>query len=770
MKKIISVAICIVASLSMLEAQNITGVVKGYESNDKTEALGFASVHWAGTSIGTTADDKGRFSIPMTKESKMLVASFIGYQSDTTKISGNKAVEFTLSPDGKNIESVVVKSRRRGNVVSNNMTAKTEIINYAGLCKMACCNLAESFENSAAVTVGYSDAISGARQIKMLGLSGIYTQMLDENRPVMRGLSSPFGLGYIPGMWLESIQVSKGVSSVINGTEALAGQINVEHRKPDNDKPLFVNAYFDSELRSELNVVSSLRLNNKLSTEILAHGSINPLRLDHNNDGFLDSPTSEQLNFGNRWLYIADNGIQMRAGLRFVREERKGGQMDFRSWDRGTTAAYGSQIDVKNFNAYYKIGIPLTGMEDPNHDHAEHEGEPHTEKSSNLAFVADYNFHQMDAYFGLKDYNGMENSVLFNAMYDVRFSAKNHLVLGASYRMDNYNELLFDQYSTGKTAGGAYMLNQKTFNLGRQESVAGIFGEYTFTLPDKLSVIVGLREDYNNLYKKWLFTPRGHIRWDIAPWITFRASGGRGFRSANMITDNIGMLATGRQIVIQPNINTLEDGWTYGGSFISTFPLFSDDKATLSLDFFRSQFTNQVIADQEQNSGQFILYNLDGVSYTNTFQVDFSVMPLERFSIFATYRWNDPKVTLRKFGEVQKPLVDKFKALLNLQYATRFNKWTFDVTAQLNGQSRLPVQDGVMQNIDYSPVYPMFFAQVTRKFRKVDVYLGCENIGNYRQKDPVIGWADPFSEQFNSSVVWGPLMGRKFYAGLRFTL
>jgi len=652
------------------------------------------------------------------------------------------------------LNEVVYSAAREGNYISKVRPIKTEVITNAGLCKMACCSLAESFENTASVSVGYSDAISGSRQIRLLGLAGKYISMLDENRPSMRGLAAPFGLSYIPGQWLESIQVAKGPGSVINGYESIAGQINLELRKPTTEEPLFVNAYIDHMLRTEFNVVSSLQLNKKWSTAIFAHGSIDAQKHDGNDDGFMDEPMKKHINFGNRWLYMGNNGMQWRFGVSGLYETREGGQMHFDKQaprEPGITNNYGTNIENMHINAHSKLGIPLA-----------------EDNSSNIAIVLDYTYHDIQSFFGVKEYNGTQHSAFLNLMLHKKFDEYHKLAGGFSGNFNDYNERLNDRWFDDSKN-----LHVHFQDLSRRETVGGIYGEYTFTKDEKLVFLAGMRLDYNNLHK-WLLTPRVNLKYDFTNNIIFRASAGRGFRSANIIPDNIGILATGRQINIADNLN-LEDAWTYGGSLMFYFKCFEDERAYISLDYFRTDFTNQVLVNQEISSAPALydkvhVYNLNGRSFTNAYQIDFSAFPIERFSITATFRYNDTRADLQGQGLTELPLVDRYKGVLNVQYATRMNKWVFDATAQINGQSRLPnfVHDD--QKDHYSPVYPMFFAQVTRNFRGLSIYAGVENIMNYTQSNPILSSDNPYSYGFNSSVIWGPLMGRKFYAGLRYTI
>ena len=654
-----------------------------------------------------------------------------------------------------NLKEVVLSAASEGSYISKIRPIKTEVITNAGLCKMACCSLAESFENTASVSVGYSDAVSGSRQIRLLGLAGKYTSMLEENRPTMRGLAAPFGLSYIPGQWLESIQIAKGPGSVINGYESIAGQINMELRKPTTEEPLFVNAYIDHLLRTELNVVSSLQLNKKWSTAIFAHGSADTQKHDENSDGFMDEPMKNQLNFGNRWIYLADNGMQWRFGVSGLYETRDGGQMEHgkNASHNPADKKYSTNIDNTHINAYSKLGIPLN-----------------EDNSSNIAFVMDYTYHDIQSFFGIKDYNATQHSAFLNLLLQNTFNEHHKITAGLSGHVDDYNELLNDQWFDGVNPATQAHL----WDLSRRETVGGVFGEYTFNNDDKLVLIAGLRLDYNSLYQ-WLFTPRANLKYDFTEKIILRASVGRGFRSVNVITDNIGMLATGRQINIADNLD-MEDAWTYGGSLMFYFKCFEDEKAYISLDYFRTDFIHQVLVNQEKINtytnlyDMVYVYNLNGRSYTNAYQIDFSAFPIERFNVTATFRYNDTKADLQGQGLVEMPLVDRYKGVLNLQYATPMNKWIFDVTAQINGQSRLPNFVHNDQKDHYSPVYPMFFAQVTKNFKGLAIYAGVENILNYTQDNPILSPENPYSYGFNSSVVWGPLMGRKFYAGLRYTI
>ncbi len=778
MKKFYLLFIFICTCTFYAGAREIKGKVI-FNGNGKQEAAAFANVAWLEGRSSVEANGDGEFSIKI-KEGKnvTLIASFIGYIKDTVRVikdgenlCPHDNIVLNLKYENE-LNALVVTGKQEANYLSKMTPVRTEVISAAGLCKMACCNLAESFENSASVSVGYSDAVTGAKQIKLLGLSGSYTQMLDENRPVMRGMASPFGLSYIPGQWLESIQIAKGPSSVINGLEAITGQINMEHRKPTAENPFFLNLFVNSNLRSEANIASSLQLNDKWSTVIMGHASLDGKKHDGNGDGFRDEPLTRQFNFDNRWLYIASSGVQVRFGAKVLKDRRLGGQMNYKQGmnDRSSDMSspdpsgylgegfkkgiWGSEVHNTGVDSYLKVGVPVS-----------------EDNSKNIAFVADYSYYKMNSSFGIKDYGGHQNTGFINAMFQNEINESHRFTAGLSYHYDNMDEGLTDRTVTGYDNNyGKIDINY--INLGRVENSAGVYGEYTYNYGDKITAVVGARVDYSSL-NKWMFAPRANLKYSFTPNSVFRINAGRGFRTPNIIADNLGVLSTGRKIKIEEPIK-VEDAWTLGGNFTQYFKLGASENSYISFDYFRTSFNSQMVVDWDKNYkpgsdsplNSVSMYNCKGRSFTDTYQVDLSVEPFERFTVIATFRYTNAKVEMDNQGLTDRPLTSRYKGVLNLQYATRMSKWVFDFTAQLNGPSKKPLFLGGGE----SAVYPMLYAQVTRKFRGVEVYVGAENLTNYRQKDPIINSDKPFSTNYNASMIWGPLMETMIYAGMRLTL
>ena len=653
---------------------------------------------------------------------------------DTTGIYGERK---------DTLDASVFTAAGNGNFLSKGKDIRTEVITAAGLCKMACCNLAESFENSASVTVGYSDAVTGARQIRLLGQSGIYVQMLDENRPVMRGLAAPWGLNYVPSQWLESIQVAKGVTSVINGVESMTGQINLEHRKPTDEIPLYVQASAMTDTKADINVASSLQLDEmgKWNTVILAHADHNFMDMDHNGDSFLDDPRGGMYSLANRWLYYDPSGLQVRFGVSGVLDNKHGGQKS------GISNPWTADIANKSLDGYVKVGVPLN-----------------EDNSRNFAVVTDFNYVDLNSSYGRGSYVADQHSAFVNLLYQDQQLEAHHFTLGLSNSFDLYRERL------GMVSSG----EKRTSVLND----LGAFAEYTYHAEDKFSAIVSLRGDWYKGAGVHL-SPRLTLKW--LPWeqLVLRANGGRGLRYSTPIIDNIGVMSTTKRLNGDFMDHPLEASWTFGGNATWYLPFDDSQKTYISFDYFGTRFTEQMLVDYTATDIYF--YTLSsvpgGYSRTDNFQLDFGTEPFRGFTVTLTGRITDPRQTLVHQSTDIKPLASRFKGVLNLQYATNLNKWIFDFTASYNGTCR--VWDFMIPNTQmskalyysgYTKPYPLLYAQITKRFKGFDIYVGGENLTGFTQPDPIIGGEDPWQTGFDASCIWGPLMGRRFYAGIRMTI
>lgn len=729
MKRVI--ILLLMCSPFYVSSNPIKGKVFGIENNKKIVLPG-ASIYWAGTTVGTTADENGVFNIQANQPNGLLVFSFVGFKTDTLKWGGEGSVEAVLD---KNLEldEVTVIQKNKGTYISKINPIYTEHINGAELHKAACCNLSESFVTNPSVDVSYSDAITGAKQIKLLGLDGTYSQLQTENFPNLRGLATNYGLLYIPGPWLESIQVSKGAASVVNGYESITGQINANYKKPDGIEALHFNVFASAEGKTELNSNFSVKLSEKTSTAFFVHGENFQNRVDHNMDGFLDEPMLKQIHLFNQWKYTSGTGFMVHAGIHYINEDRVGGQTSFRKdMQRTSSNPYGVNVNNERFEGYLKAGFDLS------HHHG-------------LALISNFTYHEMGSYYGLNNYTGSEYTMYGNLVhtYFIDETGVHSLNSGLSLIVDQADE----------------MLNQNAINTN--ESVPGVFSEYTYKPSSKLTLLAGMRADFHNAFGAFV-TPRFHIRYGPSEHLSFRASGGKGYRTPRILAENSFLLANSRSLSFTEN-EILEEAWNYGGSIHQEIHL-AERPLSITAEYFRTDFINQLIVDRESSASQILLSALDGKSFANSYQLELRYELLPRLDVTAAYRINDVKQTINH-QLVRKPLSSKYKGLVAINYADRLKKWMFDYTVQFNGGGRLPIVVGSPANMPAEfPAYTVMNAQVTKYFRYWNVYLGGENLLDFTQDHPVLEADNPFGANFDATRIWGPVMGRKFYAGIRITL
>jgi len=718
--------------------ETIKGVVLAEDKKGSFRPLADASVIWLGETTGTLTDEQGVFS--MVRKGERLVVSYVGFKPDTISVTPSGEVKIILAT-GNQLREIKVTSSKASTYTSLYDPVRTQTITQTELFKAACCNLSESFETNPSVDVSYNDAITGSKQIQLLGLAGIYTQLTVENLPGPRGLATSLGLNSIPGTWIESIQLSKGTGSVANGFESIAGQINVELKKPATSEKLFANVYVNDFGKTDLNLNMAQKLGKKWSTELLIHDDfLNNKNLDFNKDGFRDLPTGNLFTLANKWGYDNNKGLMSQFGFRILTDNRTGGQINFNpSSDKFTTNSYGLGIKTDRYEATGKLGYVF-----PNKRY----------KSVGLQ-LSGFD-HKQDSYFGLTGYQAHQQNFYSNLIYQsIIHSTIHKFRTGLSYVYDNYNETF------------------RGTNYRRTEAVVGAFGEYTYTPSKTFDAVIGIRGDYNNLYG-WFVTPRLNIRYQPLKNTVIRGSIGRGQRTANIFAENNSVFVSSRTVDILSNFAggayglKPEVSWNKGITVDQKFILFNRT-ASLGIDFFRNDFTDQVVVDLE-DPRVIKFYNLQGKSYSNSLQAELSLFPIEKLNLKIAYRYFDVETT---YGNqvLQKPLASKDRAFANLGY--EISGWKFEYTISYNGKKRIPptsTNPVPFQRSDYSPAFITMNAQVSKAFGAgniFEIYAGCENITGYYQKDAIIAADQPFGNYFDASLIWGPITGRMIYGGLR---
>lgn len=745
----------IILSLSNISLQaQVHGTVK----DSAGEPIPGANVLWVNTATGVTTTPEGHFSIPKEAQNHQLVVSFIGFENDTIRVKDQNQELSIVLREGVELAEVNIVSRKMGTLKLRASVMNEDLISGEELCRAACCNLGESFVTNPSVDVSYSDAATGAKQIKLLGLSGTYVQMLTENIPNYRGAAAPFGLGYVPGPWMQSIQVSKGTSSVKNGYEALTGQINVEFKKPNAEEADWVSAnlFASTTNRYEANADASVKLSPKWSTMLLAHYENETKAHDANGDGFADIPRVEQYHLYNRWAYMGEKYI-FQGGIKALNEERRGGQVD-----HGMSTVSGGQHEE-----LYQVDI----LTDRYEAFAKNAFILNKEKNTNLALMLSGTLHNQDAVYGRKFYDVDQQNAYASLMFETEFSQMHSLSTGLSFNYDGYDQRY--RLTNALPEEGDIRSNRVEKRKDR-ESVAGAYAQYTFNWNDKLTFMAGLRGDHSDLYG-FFVTPRTHLKYAPNEYINVRASAGKGYRTNHVLAENNYLMASSREVIIAQNLDQ-EEAWNYGASVSTYLPVWGKT-LNVNAEFYYTDFLKQVVVDMDTNPHAVAFANLDGRSYSTVFQVEASYPFFTGFTLTAAYRMTDAKTTYG--GELlEKPLTSKYKGLLTASYQTNMGIWQFDATLQLNGGGRMPNPYEVTGvDATKSPSWEARYggfeqvsAQVTRYFRNWSVYVGGENLTNFKQKNPIVDAANPWGNRFDSTMIWGPVHGVKGYVGIRWNL
>ena len=753
--------------------------------DDKGEPLIGANVYWAGTTVGVATDIDGRFQLEPVKSTNLLVTSFMGYHNDTTEVTAHSELTIVLVSDLV-LEEVNITERKMAVLRSRVSPLQTETITGEALCMAACCNLSESFETSASVDVAYSDAATGAKQIRLLGLSGTYVQMITENTPNIRGLAQAFGMEYIPGPWMEAIQVSKGTSSVLNGYEAIAGQINVEYLKPQTQDPISLNAMISTETHAEVNATGGWDLNDKVSTGILFHAQNMSLELDHNHDGFLDMPKNTNVNLLNRW-YVKTGGYTGQFLVRGLYDRRIGGQTkDALALSPFAASPYRIDLNTWRVDGFMKNGYVFNSS-----------------LGTSIGIIAAVSYHNQQNTYGTRLWDASQTNAYLNAIFQTGFDDTasdpwdNHqhkLSAGISLNFDKYDESL-----------SALALSPNSLVTSQMEFVPGVFAEYTYTYKDKLTLLAGIREDYSSRYG-FFTTPRMNVRYAPFEWWTIRGSLGLGYRTANAIADHAAYLASNRVYDflspisggLVPNTDLAQErSMNTGVSTVFYIPI-AKRELQLSGEYYYTKFLDGVIADMDRSLNGITLYNMhdvDGAQYfSHNWQVEATMEILRGWTMTAAFRYTDVKQTtfntaINEYQLRDKPLQNKFKGIITTSYQTPLKTWQFDLTAQFNGAGRMPdgfvipagsnqyFTDGFGQI--HHKWYPQLLGQVTKFFRTWSIYLGAENMTNFTQDSPIVGttvehnghkYVDPSSASYDASMIWAPIHGWKMYLGFRWSL
>ena len=740
MKKFI--LITLILSVSFVHAQETLSGTILYKLNQDDYPLEGASIYWLNTNKGTITNFSGDFKIEKTDETDLLVISYIGFLSDTLRVKSSPIIHFLKSDENNSLDEITVQKKRK--TVQKSYLAAQNIMKVSSeeLLKAACCNLSESFETNPTIDVNFSDALTGTKQIKMLGLESPYMMISEENIPMIRGASQAYGLTFIPGTWIESIQITKGAGSIVNGFESISGQINTELKKPFSDLPLFINLFGSQMGRLEANTHINKKVFDRISMGVYMHVNSNNERMDQNQDSFLDSPLSNQINVMNRWQYTnPEIGLVSFFTWRYMQDQKQMGVLDFDPLKhRGSNTFWGSEIKTNRLDLSFKAGYVFPDL-------------PY----QSFGFQTAFSTHDQDSYYGLRIYDiyheSIYNNLLFNSIIG---NTMNKFKVGVNFSYDRYVERV------------------DNINYNRIDKSIGTFFEYTYNNNSDISFSGGLRFDNHNQIGSFI-TPRIHFRYNPLENFVLRISSGSGRKIANIFAENQRMFGTNRIINLLQNGSGVygldpELAWNYGLSILRSFRFLGGD-FELVADYYITNFKNQILIDWEE-SNKISFYNLEGKSSSKSLQLglDFSY---REFLTFSTAYKNYIIKSNYNSGYLSKPLQPRNIIFFNTGLESTINngsQWKWDLTINFIGDQRLVKTIRDPENLS-SPKYNLLNSQITRVFSsKFEIYLGGENIGNYKQLNPIISSENPFSPNFDSSQIYAPIFGRMIYSGLRLKL
>jgi outer membrane receptor for ferrienterochelin and colicin len=724
-----------------LFAQSLSGTV----SNNNKEALIGANLYWLGTNINASTDANGQFEITVKNiTTKRLIVSYIGYKTDTLDIKDQNVLNIVLTEDNI-LEEVVVSGQQNSVIISNLNAIKTEQITQTSLKQAACCDLAGCFGGQTSVQPQTTNVITNSKELRILGLSGVYNQVLIDGFPLIKGLSHTYGISSIPGTMVNNIYISKGSNSVLQGFESISGQINVETKDPANTDKLLVNGYINNFMEKHFNVNYAFKV--KEWTSILAFHSVQPAdKKDRDKDFFLDLPLLTRYSFSNKWKFGNANewGWNSQISFRYLNEKRIGGQLDFDpNKDKGSPAIYGQSVQMNQPELTAKAGYRWDDIH-------------------NLSVYASGFYQDQNSYFGTVKYDAQQAFFNTKVQYEYTYSEKHNLKTGFSLRHSNLEETIaFRSDELLRSYAGDYQL---------KETIPGVFAENTMNLLDnKLTWIAGIRADKHNLFGlKW--TPRTLVKYDLSPQTVLRANIGLGWRTVNLFSENINLLVSSRDIIFKESLEP-EKALNYGVNLTNKFEG-ENIGGYFSLDFYRTDFKNQIFPDYDSDPTKAIIQNFDGKSISNGFQAEAFFKIKERFD------WKIGYTLLDVYREIdgQKealPFNAKHKVLSTFSFQPLSRKWHFDVNYHWYGAQRLPdtKQNPIeFQRPDYSKSYSVINAQFTYNLKRLELYAGCENIFDFRQKQAILSWENPYGPYFDTSSVWGPIRGREFYLGFRYRI
>lgn len=708
----------------------------------------------------TYTDEKGRFTfkhLGKSDDKSMLIFHYANNSSDTLFfIPARDKPDFIASD--KYLVSIrrmstanIIRPRVASSINSRGIQ-KIEILNEEEFKKAACCTLSESFEANNTVEVSNADGVSGIRQVEMLGLAGKYVLMTRDNIPVIRGLNVLTGLNQIPGPMVSGVHIAKGAGPVTAGFEGLTGGLNYALKAEPKDPKLFVNGYFNSQMRAEGNVIVNSKIDSRTNNYTYLYYGSQLKTHDQGGDGFTDIPLYKRIYVGNQ---IRHHGrkAEGQLGMSYMQDNREGGDIHNFHHPSTTQLRFKFNMEETRAEVFGKLGIFLN-----------------EDGSKSIGNIFSVSRNTSDAVLNNlinRRYHGEQNSLNYTGLYGSPDERKWSTKIGVNVNYDEVKEVLQD-------------IEIGIYRPQRKELSIGAFHELVFK-NERMTWLMGNRLDRNNIYGL-LYTPRLHFKYDINKLQQLHLQAGLGRRTPWILAENLPWLINNRSIVTtQITGNTPEAfyigaysmpqelAWNAGASYTLHGMAFGFP-ATVSLDAYYTYFEQQIVVDRDRDPSLLIIEAQQG-NQTTLGQIDVTFIPLRRMEVKLSYRYVNSQQNLGYKEQIQA-MQSQHRGLVVLNYQTR-NKWYFDGIGQFNSPKRLPSTIQLpeeQQKETHSPAYVILNLQIRKNLKSWEFYAGAENLLNVRQNQPYLNTVVGNTQYFDAAFAWGPTMGRNFYAGFRFSL
>ena len=719
MKKIIYI-ICFLTLQFPLYSQSLSGTIKS------DIPIPFASISVKGQSIGTASNADGFFEINDIKAgSYELVFSAIGFNKLKKNISiqaGKNTLDIILEPSSYDIEQVVVTGTMKETFLSTS-PVKVDVVTQKFLKKVATSNVMEVIENVNGVQKQINCGVCGTNDIHINGMEGPYTLVLINGMPVMSSLSTVYGFNGIPTSLIKQIEIIKGPSSTLYGTEAVAGVINILTKEPLDVSTIELESFITSHFEKNIDFAYAPKMK---KVDVLLSGNYFKMDnfLDDNKDNFTDIPFSERLSLFNQWNFKRKSRKKFSLSAKYFQEDRSGGVKEWNENLRGNDSIYGESIYTDRIELAASYELPM---------------------DEDVRIDASYNYHHQDSYYGNTKYEAFQNIYFANLIWNKSIGHNHDFISGLSYRYQTF-------------------MDSTLANINERKFIPAFFVQDEITLNRKWTSLLGIRTDYHDEHR-FIFSPRMNLKFKPKTYTTFRLNAGTGFRLVNLFTEDHAFLTGSREVLVVEDLKP-EESYNINLNANHIFSL-GRSTGTIDIDAFYTYFTNKITPDYDVNSNQIIYANLDGFSVSRglafniqqNFEIPLSIKAGGTFlDVYSVYDNN-----IRE-NELFAP---SFTGVFSLSYNWDKINTSIDWIAKVTSPMSLPTFPYPFERVEESPWFSQHHLQIKKVFSEsLTAFIGVKNVFNYTQESPLVDWQNPFGDDFDTSYAYGPLQSRRFLFGL----